>query len=82
MKEKLSFKGEGVKLWESMPDDPAHILSRLKCQMIFREVSMYDVEAIAALHAESWQRHYREPTLIRSWMGMCLPTASPSGRRD
>ena len=33
--------------------------ARAQQEMIFREVSMHDVEAIAALHAESWQRHYR-----------------------
>ncbi len=28
-------------------------------EMTFREASIHDVEAIAALHAESWRRHYR-----------------------
>jgi ribosomal protein S18 acetylase RimI-like enzyme len=28
-------------------------------EMIFRAASIHDVEAIAALHAESWRRHYR-----------------------
>ena len=27
--------------------------------MIFRQASIHDVEAIAALHTESWQQHYR-----------------------
>ena len=33
--------------------------ARLQQEMIFREASRHDVEAIAALHAESWQQHYR-----------------------
>jgi ribosomal protein S18 acetylase RimI-like enzyme len=28
-------------------------------EMILREASIHDVEEIAALHAESWRRHYR-----------------------
>jgi ribosomal protein S18 acetylase RimI-like enzyme len=28
-------------------------------EMIFREASMHDLEAIATLHAESWRGHYR-----------------------
>ncbi|MBO0781146.1 MAG: GNAT family N-acetyltransferase [Ktedonobacteraceae bacterium] len=28
-------------------------------EIIFRDASIHDVEAIAALHAESWRRHYR-----------------------
>jgi ribosomal protein S18 acetylase RimI-like enzyme len=28
-------------------------------EMVFRQASIHDVEAIAALHTESWQRHYR-----------------------
>lgn len=28
-------------------------------EIIFREASMHDIEAISALHAESWRRHYR-----------------------
>ena len=38
-------------------NETAH--ARVQQEMIFREASMYDVEAIAALHAESWKRHYR-----------------------
>jgi predicted N-acetyltransferase YhbS len=33
--------------------------ARVQQEVIFREVSRHDVEAIAALHAESWRRHYR-----------------------
>jgi hypothetical protein len=35
-----------------------------------------------ALHAESWQRHYRGSTLIRSWTGTFLPTGSRCCTRD
>ena len=33
--------------------------TRVQQEMIFRQASINDVEAIAALHTESWQRHYR-----------------------
>jgi ribosomal protein S18 acetylase RimI-like enzyme len=33
--------------------------ARVQQEMILREASIQDVEAIAALHAESWRRHYR-----------------------
>ena len=33
--------------------------ARVQQKMIFRQASINDVEAIAALHTESWQRHYR-----------------------
>lgn len=32
---------------------------RVQQETTFREASIHDVEEIAALHAESWQRHYR-----------------------
>jgi ribosomal protein S18 acetylase RimI-like enzyme len=33
--------------------------ARVQQEMILREASSQDVKAIAALHAESWRRHYR-----------------------
>ena len=33
--------------------------ARVQQETIFRQASIPDVEAIAALHTESWQRHYR-----------------------
>jgi ribosomal protein S18 acetylase RimI-like enzyme len=33
--------------------------ARVRQEMILRAASIHDVEAIAALHAESWRRHYR-----------------------
>ena len=33
--------------------------ARVQQEMIFRQASIPDIEAIAALHTESWQRHYR-----------------------
>jgi ribosomal protein S18 acetylase RimI-like enzyme len=32
---------------------------RVQQEITFRDASIHDVEAIAALHAESWRRHYR-----------------------
>jgi len=33
--------------------------ARVQQEITFRDASIHDVEAIAALHAESWRRHYR-----------------------
>ncbi|SRR5579884_1962751 len=33
--------------------------NQVQQEIIFREASIHDLEAIAALHADSWRRHYR-----------------------
>ena len=40
-------------------DCGGNVFARVQGEMIFRQASIHDVEAIAALHTESWQRHYR-----------------------